>query len=1250
MPGPEFTGGDRFELRRRLGEGSFGVVYEAFDRERGSRVALKTLKEPEATALYNLKREFRTLAGVSHPNLVNLYELLSVDEQWLITMELVQGQGFIRYVRGRDSAPSTDSTEATVALTPESLQPESAPTAKPELETGDAVLSTIDVRRLRTALRSLAEGLVALHSAGIIHRDIKPSNVLVDEGGHVTILDFGLVSDRTQNPEGTLLRIAGTPAYMSPEQARGAGVGEASDWFAVGIMLWEALVGKRPQRQTGGPEKIPPPSELVRDVPEDLDILCRALLQPNAHQRPSGVEILQRLGGPSRDVAPSSVARDADQRVPFIGRSEELEILDRAFEATESGEAALAFVHGSSGMGKTALIQHYLDRLRQTHQNAVVLRGRCYERESVPYKSVDSLIDALAIHLSRLPREEVEGLLPRDILALARLFPVLKRVEAVVEAKRRFVDISDSRELRRRAFRALRELLTRLADRDPTVLFIDDLQWGDTDSAALLLEVLRPPEPPAALLIGTYRTEEIETSPSLQAFLDVWSTQSSEMIFEVELGAFSTAEGRDLAFALRGGQDPAIAAQAERLMEEAGGNPFFLEKLLTSAATATEGLASAEGVDLDQMLRSTVEQVSGPGQQLLETLAVVGQPANVALVTEAADLQDSISLLPELEAERLVRVRETHHGEEIEIYHDRIRSAVLGVIPVERLEQRHRRLFETFRASGTADPETLAEHAEGCGEIEAAADYSARAAAEAAETLAFDRAARLYEKAIRLRGVDDEETRTMRLERARALVNAGRSAEAAEVYLTAVRGASREEALEIRRLAAQHYLMSGRYSEGLEAVRAVLSARGMALPKTTRKALLSLIFHRILLRFRGLDFKERDTADIPADLIERIDICWTVAVGLMLGNTIVALDFHARGLRLALEAGDPLRMARFLSIETIQHATGGSKTRKRTDQVVQAAAAVAKRADDAFALGLSTLYTGCCCALNGEWRRTVELARQAESIFREQCTGVPWEIDNAHVFEMFALSWLGEIEQMTVRLGDRLPDAIDRGDVFMATYLETDIAPRVLLAQDRPDAAWESARNGISRWPFPGYHRQHQYALRSRLDIRLYEGKGLAAWSTMEDDYEALKGSQLLRTQMNRIMTSDYRGRSALAAALETPGEDEREKLLRIAETEVRQLRKERSPWGGPLAARLAGSLAAARGDASTALVELAAAEAGFETTDMALHAAVSRMRRGQLMGGSDGARMVAEGEESLRRRGVTRPGNWMRMLSPTGA
>ena len=243
MPGPdrEFNGTTRFVLKRRLGEGGMGVVWEALDRERLTPVALKTLRTLAPETLLRFKHEFRALQDLSHPNLVSLGELIEEDGQWFFTMELVRGESLLAWVRRDDR---------------------------------------FDEPRLRAAFAQLATGLAALHARGLVHRDVKPSNVLVAEDGRVVVLDFGVVAEVSTHEEGG--GIVGTAAYMAPEQAAGGPVGAASDWYAFGAVLHQALTGMLPfsgRRTSENDRELPPPRRWSAAVPEDLDALVRSLLR-----------------------------------------------------------------------------------------------------------------------------------------------------------------------------------------------------------------------------------------------------------------------------------------------------------------------------------------------------------------------------------------------------------------------------------------------------------------------------------------------------------------------------------------------------------------------------------------------------------------------------------------------------------------------------------------------------------------------------------------------------------------------------------------------------------------------------------------------------------------------------------------------------------------------------------------------------------------------------------------------------------
>jgi hypothetical protein len=299
---------------------------------------------------------------------------------------------------------------------------------------------------------------------------------------------------------------------MAPEQAASKPLGPEADWYAVGAVLYEALTGQLPF--DGSPVMVlmhkqlrepPPPRSIVPAVPEDLEALCMELLRFEPARRPT--ERTSRVGSASTHTGritsfppPSSLSGG----VPFVGRGKELLALERAWEVVRTGKAVTVYLHGESGVGKSALVDRFVGNVGEPDGwPTLVLRGRCYERESVPYKALDGVIDALSRSLARMKTREIEPLLPNRATLLAQVFPVLRRVEAFAHAPRESFEALDPQELRGRLFGAFRELFANLSALVHLVIVIDDLQWSDADSMALLREVLRVPDAPPVLLLLT---------------------------------------------------------------------------------------------------------------------------------------------------------------------------------------------------------------------------------------------------------------------------------------------------------------------------------------------------------------------------------------------------------------------------------------------------------------------------------------------------------------------------------------------------------------------------------------------------------------------------------------------------------------------------------------------------------------------------------------------------------------------------
>lgn len=1239
---------DRFELRRRIGSGGFGDVYEAIDRQRGATVAVKVIHRLDAKGLYRFKQEFRSLSDIAHENLITLYELLSHAGQWYFTMEFVQGGTILDYIRNAPTGLAADATtpDSLSGAATESIDVALRDSARVMLppRAGELALPTANMDRLRDAMLGLAEGLSAIHRHGVVHHDVKPGNVMVTASGRVVLLDFGLAKNLSADLTSSI-HVSGTPAYMSPEQAAGLPLTEAADWYAAGVVMYEALTGRLPHN---GPllELLaakqlapPPPSSFSDQVPPELNALCMDLLKHDPDARPGPEEVIRRLG-----VARHRPRRSAHGTVPkykgrLVGRDRHLEALHDAFRASQEGRAVAALVQGRSGMGKSALVAELIRDLTTSDRKAVILQGRCYERETMPYKAVDSLVDALARHLKSLSDVDAARLLPRDVHSLARLFPVLNEVRVIAQTPLRTSEEIDFNEIRRRAFVALRGLLGALADESPLIAYIDDIQWGDLDSVGLLRELLRPPTPPHMLLILAFRSEERESSPVVRELMQAFGElDAAQDVRTIDVGELSPAEAIELALTRFGSDDDAGRQRAEAVARESGGSPFFVDELVRYA----EG--GGVHVHLDEVIRERTSNLPSDALWLLQLVAVSGRPIarDVVVLAARADARHQATL-DLLRVERLIKSHTSAARLEVEPYHDRIREVTLATLTPDELVSCHRALLHAWEQDGNADAGTLTMHYQAVGDRESTALHAGRAAADAERGLAFERAAYFYRLMLSLGVLPPDAARDARTRLAEALANDGRGHEAGVEFLALAEGQPPSVAVKFELRAAEQFLMGGSLDAGLDATNVVLGRVGMKLTASPLRAIVSLLCRRAFLKIRGFKFTPRAESDVPAAALQRLDVCSFLGAPLGMVEPLRGFDLQVRQTMLALEAGEPRRIAKAMANAISIYAIAGSKERRFTQQLVTEALALADTIGDPAVRGRILLSAGMAAKMNQELSPSLRYLEQAVEALGNR-PGFSWERQTARIFLLEDLMWLGHWVELFDQLPAFMEAARQRGDLYALSYMRSRYAPLGLLMNGDPEGARAEADRGMGGWSTRGYSLQRYYQLYTGVQASLYRGDAPAAWQQLDAAWPRLTKTIMRSIQSSRIPLLEIRGRVAIAMVADADSPEH----LKVAAAIASALRRERALWADAFAARLEGAVDAWRGDRTRALERMAAADRDCDAVEMSGFLAAGQRRRGEYLGGDEGRRLVETADAWLTAQRVKNPAVFVRCFAPS--
>lgn len=786
------------ELIELIGIGGAAEVYRGLDLKRGREVAIKVLSErAEPDMVMRFLREGRAMAQLRHPHIVDVYATGEARGLRYIVMELVKG-GSLK----------------------ESL-------LKGKLPWREAV----------TVAAQVAKALEYAHAHSIVHRDVKPGNIILDENGAAKLMDFGLarLSDAsTMTRTGTVM---GTVFYLSPEQAVGRHVDARSDLYALGVVLFEMVTGQPPftgpsavsiiyKHLNEQPQRL---RQLDATVSPLLEAVVDRLLQKDPERRyqtatevSAALEEAQRYDGarpwPAEldQLVPSESVPVAAEKIPLIGRGEELDTLVKALDTAISGLGRTVLISGEAGMGKTRLTRE-LD-LVSRERNAMTLVGEClYSDAPNPYAPLLQMLRAFeeqrgsaaaGVAGDRLD-SELRDLL-EDIRTVFQLDGLQSRSERVA-----WLSQASPRDAQAQAFELMVRFFLVASRQRVLVLVLDDLQWASPTTLQLFHYLARSLREARILLLGAYRPEDAlpGASGTTHPLRETLRRMSREHLYEeISLTALKWRDVDAIALMALDSSDlePSLI---DLLARESEGNPFYVLEIIHLLdeqgvlaregdrweLTSTPEEISIPGTVLDIIMRR-VEQVSLQDRDLLDWAAVIGQRIDVGVLASALG-EPRMAALRRLHAlERgygLVTADESGFG----FAHAKICQAVYEEMPQSLRRESHLTVGRTLEEQCGDNPEPfvydLARHFVQGGDPVKGYRYSRDAADRAEAAFALSEAITYLEETLGLldqveaEDRRDEQRLCLQHRRARLLSTIGRLRESREA-LEAVLALSRE--------------------------------------------------------------------------------------------------------------------------------------------------------------------------------------------------------------------------------------------------------------------------------------------------------------------------------------------------------------------------------------------------------------------------------------------------------------------------
>jgi len=769
----------RFEVLDLLGRGGMGSVYRVRDSQAVHALKLLEVANPDTTELRRFQREFAVIARLRHPSVVRVFEMGEHEGFYFYTMECIEGRPLDQHLQE----------------------------LRRQKEDWQAELGRLGGQ--------LLTGLVYLHSQGIVHRDLKPDNLLVDERGRLRMLDFGLALSDAASRLTQADKVAGTPAYMAPEQIRGHQPGPAADLYAWGVVVYELLAGHMPFTSPTVAtlmfqilnDPVPP----LQGQPPELAALVTELLAKDPAARGTTGAVLQRWTEYfGRSDSPSGAVRPRVLEPRFVGRDSEV---DRVLAALERGHGLL-LLEGPGGVGKTRLLEE-LEAVGRT-QGWRTCRSQCPE-EGAPYQPWLTALRAAAENGFPPELERYAGVLGKLLPELAPHAPVSAEPLHKLHL-----------------FEGMRHLL----GRQRLLILLDDLHLADVESLEFLSFLLRAH--PEVVVAGTLRTESLVDSNELEKRIAHLVRLGGE---RVPLEPLTTPALHVMVAGMLGGATDSCFV--ERLQKRTHGNPRFVTELVRGLATSDQ-LQQREGtwrqVESDDALppsvkhavRLRLEGLDADEYRVAEAAAVCGLEFHVSWVERllaSGLVQDCLDRLARRRIVEEVEGRPGYYSFDCQLIQE---TLVEGV--------GDRKLFAAMasllEASPERDLERLAWYHGQAGNDELASTYLLRAAEHCLASFAYHRAVELLRQAARLPtpppGVEEL--------LADALHGAARYSEAiTRLGATLGEASEAQDRARLKRKLGASYYLAGDLEAACRYLKESLAELGVALPSQSKAAKASTV-------------------------------------------------------------------------------------------------------------------------------------------------------------------------------------------------------------------------------------------------------------------------------------------------------------------------------------------------------------------------------------------------------------------------